>query len=631
MLNETGLPKLRVFVWAINESETLMKDLCSHLLHTADLFGIDVELLGIGHKFIEHKQRLKILHKRLLRIDSDDIVLCMDGSDTLFTGNAFQIIERFLSFRTRILISGEKSYSYQYSQFKPKFDNIHEPYKYVNAGTFIGFAGDLLEMLNEIFIIDKTFSEANDQGLLGIWAHKNLDNRELVRIDSLCDIFWVTTQDWLILKNTAQQSGSIFHPDTGTKPLIIHNVGNGDKILNKTFQACYQNIISEHKIEHFKIIIVSPIIEESQYFLWAASKNERDINKPIWDQKDHPNIITFFYGTPKEGYEDAIATNNVSDAIYLIKKKYYYDYIVHVPKLWYYYSDQLLQHIKDNFSHLQMRKMIGHDFPTEENFIYYENKYYSFDGLIEANLNDEELINEYEIHAKKTIEHHILSEFKKDSPEFPRDVISLGGWCGPAIAANTLKVRVVAYPFCMLHSTVECLREVVSGNIEALYEDGVYSIMPHHNMDNPEEKSTMDKRLQSFINRLEKPKPILFIRTIINPNGEKEILEMLSLIDFINKKYDRDDRYVFILHDQALKTVKLTRFKKNIMLWAAEGKVGWRVANRDIIFRSYCRIIRYALEETHWKHDDRHIKYHRIQPHRSKQICKWIFDKEKPM
>jgi hypothetical protein len=628
MIIDAGLPTLRIFVWAINEAESLMKDLCSHLLHTSDMFGIDVELLGIGHKFIEHKQRLKILHKRLMRVDPDDIVLCMDGSDTLFTGTSFQIVERFLSMKTRVLISGEKSYTYQYHQFKKKFDSIPESYKYVNAGTFMGFAGDLLEMLEDIFIIDKTFSDANDQGLLGIWAHKNLENKELVRIDSSCEVFWVTTEDWYFLKQIAQQSGTIFHPNTGSKPLIIHNVGNGDKILNKTFQACYQNIIAERKIEHFKIIVISPLIEESEYHLWASKKNEIDVNQPMWDRQDHPNIITFYYGNHKEQSESVIPTNSVTDAIYIINEKYCYDYIVHVPKQCYYYSEQLLRYIMECYSEQQMKQRAGYDFPTDENFVYYQNKYFSFDGLLKADMDDSELVTEYEDYARKTIEFGILKDFKKNSPEFPRDVISLGGWCGPAIAANSLKVRVVAHPFCMLHSTVDCLYEVVKGNKEALFEDGVKTIMPHHNMDDPEEKSTMDKRLELFLKRLGNPKPILFVRTIINPECEKEIREMLSLIDFINKKYNRDDRYVFILHDQGIRTVKLARLKKNVMLWAAEGKVGWKVANRDTIFRSYCRIIRYALDEIKWIHDDQHIKYYQIRPHQSKQICKSIFDKE---
>ena len=236
---------IKILVWAINKSKPLMESACAPLLKTANIHHISVELFGIGHEFIEHKQRIWILRDYLKTIPENTIVLCMDGSDTLFNNTASVLLKKFKKKKTNILISAEKAYSYQYHQFIDRFNQISSDYRYVNAGTFIGYAGALLQMLNEIILINQDYPSANDQGLLGIWVSKHIDTPNLVKLDTNCAIFWVTTGDWLTLKKVANSKKIISNPYTNTVPVIIHSVGNGDPQHRACYDVAYRNIMTE--------------------------------------------------------------------------------------------------------------------------------------------------------------------------------------------------------------------------------------------------------------------------------------------------------------------------------------------------------------------------------------------------
>lgn len=235
--------QLKILIWAINESRTLMEQTCKELLETANLHQIDAMLFGIGHPFKEHKQRIWLLRDYLKSIPENTVVLCMDGADTLFNDTATVLLKKFKKKKTNILISAEKAYTYQYFEFIAPFEDISSPYRYMAAGTLIGYAGYLLKMIEEVILINEEFPNANDQGLFGVWVSRNIHKPSLVQLDTDCSIFWVTTKDWQKLKEVSTTHKTIFNPYTNTLPVIIHNPGNNDPINNACYQAAYQNIL----------------------------------------------------------------------------------------------------------------------------------------------------------------------------------------------------------------------------------------------------------------------------------------------------------------------------------------------------------------------------------------------------
>jgi hypothetical protein len=243
---------LRIYIWAINASRSLMEEQCDRLLKTADVHNVQVELLGIGHEFVTHSQRMEILRDALEEMTEQErnstIVVAIDGSDTLFNGSSDVIIERFTQMNTRIVISAEKVHSYQATVYKERYDKIVTPYpyRYVNAGTFMGYGDSLLSLMNDMIQLKLTlWPHSNDQGLLGVWTYLHLKQQPLVRMDLNCDIFWVTCNDWDNLEIASSGEGKhIVNKTTGTIPPIIHLTCLGSPRVANVYQNAYDFIMS---------------------------------------------------------------------------------------------------------------------------------------------------------------------------------------------------------------------------------------------------------------------------------------------------------------------------------------------------------------------------------------------------
>lgn len=232
---------MKILIWGIENELTVAETKASCLIDTANTFGIDIEFIGVGETFIGFRERLPILQNYLKNVNFEEIIIIMDGYDTLFNSKPDLALEKFLSKNTRILISAEKSFTYQYSAYFEKYNQIKSPYKFVNAGTYMGYAGDISNMLDTIFEVPY---DGIDQGMIGAWLYDKLDQPEKVQLDTNCDVFWVTSGDWTELKIIAEEQPEIANPTTKTKPFIIHNTGNADPNLNKTYKAAYKNIMS---------------------------------------------------------------------------------------------------------------------------------------------------------------------------------------------------------------------------------------------------------------------------------------------------------------------------------------------------------------------------------------------------
>ena len=237
---------MKILVWGIELDLKTAETKAEYLLNTAKYFGVDVELIGIGHNFINFTNRLYILQDYLKNTNPEEIILVMDGYDTLFNNTVEYTLSQFQQKNTRILISSEKLFTYQWERFQHKFDTINSDYRYVNAGTFIGYAGDLRLMVDELFEIYKLHPTDIDQGLLGIWVYNNFEDNTKVQLDTNCDVFWVTSGDWDVLKNIDIEE-NISNPSTNSKPFVIHNTGNGDPNLYESYKNAYNKIISNYE------------------------------------------------------------------------------------------------------------------------------------------------------------------------------------------------------------------------------------------------------------------------------------------------------------------------------------------------------------------------------------------------
>ncbi len=238
---------MKIAVWGIEPTLTEVEKKAQYLVDTAKWFNVDIDFIGVGKPFTTFTKRLDFLREYLCNISPEEIVLVMDGYDTLINNSQKYVLESFLKKNTSILISAEKIYTYQWDTFKDVFNKIDSEYRYVNAGTYMGYVKDLKSMLDDLSEIYKQHPTDIDQGLLGIWVYRNILNKEKVQLDTNCEVFWVTSADWETLSKVVDVDEEIINPFTKTTPFVIHNTGNGDTNLYKSYQKAYNKIKLSHE------------------------------------------------------------------------------------------------------------------------------------------------------------------------------------------------------------------------------------------------------------------------------------------------------------------------------------------------------------------------------------------------
>lgn len=239
---------LDVYLWGISNNEKYIMDNCKYSLNTARKYKLNPKILGLNYgwsrlQHIEHGfvlSRLYLLRDLTMKIKDNRILLIMDGFDTLFNGTKEEILERFYSQNTNLLISSEKAFTYQWDNYKDKYDKINSLYKYLNAGTFIGFSDSIKKMATYcIKMIEEGTGDdrGNDQGLMGQYLYNNLEKKNENKLDSNCSLFWVTTDD-----NTIFTSTPFYNTVTKSHPIIYHVVG-GRREYERMYIDTYTKIM----------------------------------------------------------------------------------------------------------------------------------------------------------------------------------------------------------------------------------------------------------------------------------------------------------------------------------------------------------------------------------------------------
>jgi len=117
-------------------------------------FNKEIDIIGWGTKFNNYIDKIKHLNDFILDKNNSDIVIYLDGFDSLINKNFDnrKLINIFLQYNTNILISedpsnmllidnkeiGDKIYSYNFGQYK----NNEKP----NMGMFMGYVKDLKKL-----------------------------------------------------------------------------------------------------------------------------------------------------------------------------------------------------------------------------------------------------------------------------------------------------------------------------------------------------------------------------------------------------------------------------------------------------------------------------------------------------
>jgi hypothetical protein len=158
--------------------------------------GHNIVELARGKKYIGHFMKDTEMIDYCKKIDKNDIVIFLDGYDSLLVGDIDEACEIFKSLDTPMLIScdylnfcqalrNNPIFTYLYYRVFFNKDNL-----YLNSGMYMGYAGAILNFLNEVRKDKKRRNSMSNQKAWIDFCLENESNSKYYKIDTKCDIFF---------------------------------------------------------------------------------------------------------------------------------------------------------------------------------------------------------------------------------------------------------------------------------------------------------------------------------------------------------------------------------------------------------------------------------------------------------
>lgn len=137
------------------------------LSQSTDKYDINLTNLGKGDSWNSEMEgydgirKIELVNDFVKQLPKDDIVLFVDGYDTFFTEEYTTVVQRFLDFDVDILFGAEQEcWPITNDQsYKNRWPDMLTPYRYLNSGLYIGYAG----ALHDFFELPSTDDNGDDQ------------------------------------------------------------------------------------------------------------------------------------------------------------------------------------------------------------------------------------------------------------------------------------------------------------------------------------------------------------------------------------------------------------------------------------------------------------------------------------
>ena len=271
---------IHFFYWCDRPSSKL-----DELLESAEHQGIRAHPIGEGTfkpRFHFSLFKQAALYRAVRQLDEQDIVCATDGFDVFYQRDAAAIRHAFEQYDADVVFAAERGYSHQWARYKAFFDvhSLDSPYRYLNAGGVIGYAGALrklyeptwrLRLKLAIFrrrpiakLAELPWRAARRFGL-GAWGdraphvqyitpHRYSDQAQMGRsmarghhglryaLDRHARLFWCAAFEWDDLENHySLRHGLVRNRHTGTAPAIIHVPWGLKRPL---FEQLYRNYVN---------------------------------------------------------------------------------------------------------------------------------------------------------------------------------------------------------------------------------------------------------------------------------------------------------------------------------------------------------------------------------------------------
>lgn len=201
-----------------------------------------IEVLGLHQKWRFPRDKLEAVKKYLEQHQlkhSKKIILFVDGYDTFFAPHPQNILRKFKAFHKPLVLSAEMGCWPLYTPaciHKDSYPQSPTPFRYVNSGTYMGYASAIYKMLERV--LREYPQEKDDQYLL---HHYFLENQDKVALDYHQAIFALLYGTSLSDYRYHPETGAITQLKTHSTPVVFH--GNGGPAVKKMF-------LELHKLSH---------------------------------------------------------------------------------------------------------------------------------------------------------------------------------------------------------------------------------------------------------------------------------------------------------------------------------------------------------------------------------------------
>jgi hypothetical protein len=246
-----------------------------YLIESCKKNGKELDVLGFGEKWKGFTWRFTLMLEYLKKLDKNDIVCFIDGYDVICTRNLNELKDEFIKIKNetdcKIIVGHDKIitdtifYHLYYLKTINKFDqckNID-----INAGTYIGYVIDLIDILEKIYNLNPN-DAADDQILLTKYCNMCNNNDIFIDIDN--KIFLTLDKPFAEIDNLIEiNNNEIIY--NNNKPFFLH--GPGETYLNNVIKLLGYDL-NDNKIKNSMI--------------------NKSIRRTLFEWKNNKNIQIFF-------------------------------------------------------------------------------------------------------------------------------------------------------------------------------------------------------------------------------------------------------------------------------------------------------------------------------------------------
>jgi hypothetical protein len=206
------------------QSERLLKSLHRNSIDTS-ILAVGCKWQGFGNKIFWLREYFSALD---LLIDSDPIILFVDAYDVINLAPRAELLEKFRSFDSPIVVGAEKS-CWPNPADAPLFPHQEKPFRFLNAGCIIGYKSAISKCIAK-FAISPMDSEQ------GAWTKAFLSGEDNIKIDYDGKLFFnLHGADLSDYEVTGLERGRWTLTHSRETPCIIHGNGPSGIVLNRMY------------------------------------------------------------------------------------------------------------------------------------------------------------------------------------------------------------------------------------------------------------------------------------------------------------------------------------------------------------------------------------------------------------